>query len=124
MKDNRPVNLDFGTMRLPITAYTSITHRISGVILVVSAFLLLWALESSLQSADSFAALGEILGSPVAKFVAWGIATAMLYHSFAGVRHLIMDFGIGETLKGGVLGSRIVIVLSLISSAAVGISLW
>lgn len=124
MKDNRPVNLDIGTIRLPITAYTSITHRISGVILVVSAFILLWALDSSLQSEASFAAVGEVLGSPLAKFVAWGIATALLYHSFAGIRHLIMDFGIGETLKGGVLGARVVIVLSLIASILVGVSLW
>ena len=33
LKKNRPVNLDIGTIRLPITAYVSILHRVSGVVL-------------------------------------------------------------------------------------------
>ncbi|HEY1026500.1 MAG TPA: succinate dehydrogenase, cytochrome b556 subunit, partial [Pseudomonas sp.] len=35
MNSQRPVNLDLRTIKLPITAYTSILHRISGVILFV-----------------------------------------------------------------------------------------
>ncbi|RFQ09412.1 succinate dehydrogenase, cytochrome b556 subunit, partial [Pseudomonas sp. ATCC 13867] len=35
MNSKRPVNLDLRTIQLPITAYTSILHRISGVILFV-----------------------------------------------------------------------------------------
>ncbi|MBT6028363.1 MAG: succinate dehydrogenase, cytochrome b556 subunit, partial [Porticoccaceae bacterium] len=31
MDKKRPVNLDFGTIKLPITAYVSILHRVSGV---------------------------------------------------------------------------------------------
>jgi succinate dehydrogenase / fumarate reductase cytochrome b subunit len=124
VKDNRPVNLDISTIRLPITAYVSILHRISGVIMVVASFLLLWALDLSLSSAESFASLGDLLSSPLAKFVVWGIVTALIYHSFAGVRHLIMDFGVGETMEGGILGARLVFVLTAVSAVLVGVALW
>ncbi|MFT7287989.1 MAG: succinate dehydrogenase / fumarate reductase cytochrome b subunit [Halieaceae bacterium] len=124
MKDTRPVNLDIGTMKLPITAYASITHRVSGVVLVVAAFIMLWALEKSLASPEGFAALAASLGSPLAKFVAWGICTALIYHSLAGVRHVVMDFGIGESLEGGILSARILFVLAVVGSLITGVALW
>jgi len=124
VKDNRPVNLDIGTIRLPITAYASISHRVSGVALVVASFLMLWALDTSLSSAEGFAALGDILSSTLARVVTWAILVALLYHSIAGVRHLIMDCGVGETLEGGVLGARIVFVLSAAGAVLLGVALW
>jgi succinate dehydrogenase / fumarate reductase cytochrome b subunit len=124
VKDNRPVNLDIGTIRLPITAYASILHRVSGVIMVVASFLLLWALEQSLASPEGFASLGELLANPLVKFVVWGIATALIYHSLAGVKHLIMDFGIGETMEGGTLGARLVFGFTAVSAVLVGVALW
>ena len=124
MKDKRPVNLDIGTIRLPITAYASISHRVSGVVMVVASFLLLWALDASLSGPESFARLGELLASPLAKVVLWGIAVALIYHSIAGIRHLVMDFGVGETLEGGILGARIVFALTIVSAVLVGVFLW
>lgn len=124
MKDNRPINLDIATIRLPITAYASITHRISGVILVLAAFFLLWALDMSLASREGFDAVSGFLAKPLVKFVAWGIAVALIYHSLAGVKHLGMDFGLGETLEGGVLGARIVIALTAVGALLSGAALW
>ena len=124
MKDNRPVNLDIGTIRLPITALVSITHRVTGVILVVSSFLLLWALDMSLAGPQSFAALAGALDNVLVKFALWGICVALIYHSLAGVKHLIMDFGIGETMEGGVLLARMVIVLTVIGAALAGVAVW
>ncbi len=124
MKDNRPVNLDIGTIRLPVTAYASITHRITGVILVVSAFLMLWALDLSLASEDSFATLTSVLSHPIARFITWGICVGLIYHSLAGVKHLVMDFGIGETLEGGILGARLVFVLTAIGAVMAGVAIW
>jgi succinate dehydrogenase / fumarate reductase cytochrome b subunit len=124
VKDSRPVNLDIGTIKLPITAYASISHRVSGVALVAFSFVLLWAFDASLSSRDSFDALAEVLGSPVARAAMWVIGVALLYHSLAGLKHLIMDFGVGETLEGGILGARIVFVLTLVGAAALGVALW
>ena len=54
----------------------------------------------------------------------WGLVTALIYHSLAGVKHLIMDFGVGETMEGGVLGARIVIALSVVLSLLTVIWIW
>ena len=58
MDNKRPVNLDIGTIKLPITSYVSILHRVSGVILFFAVAIFLWMLESSLASEASFNQLG------------------------------------------------------------------
>ncbi len=124
VKDNRPVNLDIGTMRLPITAWASISHRASGVLLFAGIAVLLWMLDSSLSGPEGFAAVRECMDSFIAKLVVWVIVAGLIYHSLAGVKHLVMDFGIGETMAGGVLGARIVIVLSVILILLAGAWIW
>ena len=124
MKDKRPVNLDIGNMRLPVTAWASITHRATGVFLFAGMAFLIWALDASLKSPESFAALQDTLGSPLARLVLWAIVAALIYHSLAGVRHLIMDMGVGETMEGGTLGARIVIALAVVLTLLAGVWIW
>ena len=62
--------------------------------------------------------------SPLAKLVIWGLLSALLYHLVAGVRHLIMDMGIGETLEGGKLGSQIVLAVSAVVIVLAGVWIW
>ena len=96
MKTKRPVNLDIGSIKLPITSYVSILHRASGVVLFFVVALLLCAFDASLESEQSFDSLKQSLGSPVAQFFIWASLAALAYHFVAGIRHLIMDFGFGE----------------------------
>lgn len=124
VKDNRPVNLDIGTMRLPITAWASISHRASGVLLFAGIAVLLWLLDSSLSGPEGFAAVRDCLDNALTKLVIWVIVAGLIYHSLAGIKHLIMDFGIGETMEGGVLGARIVIVLFVVFTALAGVWIW
>jgi len=111
-------------MKLPITAYVSITHRLSGVFLFVISGLLIWALDMSLASEQSFDDLALTLSSPIAKTLLWAIATGLSYHALSGVKHIIMDFGYGETMEGGVLGARIVIALAITFAIVWGIVIW
>ncbi|AUY36485.1 succinate dehydrogenase, cytochrome b556 subunit [Pseudomonas soli] len=124
VKSQRPVNLDLRTIKLPITAYTSILHRISGVILFLGLAIMLYALGKSLGSEEGFAEVKACLTSPLAKLVTWGLLSGLLYHLVAGVRHLIMDMGGGETLEGGKLGSKIVIVISVVLIVLAGVWVW
>ena len=114
MKDTRPVNIDLTTIRFPLTAILSITHRITGVIIFVGVAILLYLLGLSLESAAGFAEAQRLLTLPVAKFVVWSIVAGRLYHIIAGTTHLIMDWGFGETLAGAVIGSRITLVLAIL----------
>ncbi len=125
MKDNRPVNLDLGTIALPITALVSILHRISGIALVAGVALLLWMLDQSLASEESFARLAALLeGSLVLRLVLWLVLAALIYHTLAGVKHLIMDLGIGESLEGGRRGAKIVIAAFVVLTLIAGVWLW
>ncbi|MYM62757.1 succinate dehydrogenase, cytochrome b556 subunit [Pseudomaricurvus sp. HS19] len=124
MNKNRPVNLDLATIKLPITAYVSILHRVSGVILFAGVAILLSMLDCSLDSAESFASLQNSLQQPLIQFLIWGTLAALAYHMVAGVRHLIMDCGIGETLEGGRLGAKILLVVAIVLIILAGVWVW
>ena len=106
-------------MRLPITAWAS-----SGVFLFIGTAVLIWMLDASLRSPESFASLQATLDSVPVKLVLWAILAGAAYHSIAGIKHLVMDFGIGETMEGGVLGARIVIALAAVFTLLAGAWIW
>ena len=124
MNSKRPVNLDLTTIAWPLPALTSGAHRITGVILFAGVGLLLWGLDLSLASEESFNSLKECLDGVFVKLIIWGILAALIFHLVAGVKHLLMDMGIGETLEGGLLGAKIVIAVSAVLIIAVGVWLW
>lgn len=124
MNKKRPVNLDIGTFRLPITAYVSILHRVSGVVLLAVTGLLLWMLDISLSSEEGFASIRAGFANPWLQLLLWGMLAAVAYHLVAGIRHMIMDFGIGESLEGGVLGARLVLVIAGLLILLAGVWIW
>jgi succinate dehydrogenase / fumarate reductase cytochrome b subunit len=111
-------------MRLPITAWISIAHRASGVFLFAGMAVLIWALDASLASPQSFADLQDCLASPLARLVIWAVVAGLIYHAVAGIKHLIMDLGIGETMEGGTLGAKIVIAVSVVLILLAGVWIW
>ena len=84
----------------------------------------MWMLDASLASEDSFLALRGILGEPLVQVVLWGVLAALAYHAVAGVRHLIMDLGIGESLEGGRTGAKLVLFFAVILMVLAGVWLW
>jgi succinate dehydrogenase / fumarate reductase cytochrome b subunit len=124
VKDTRPVNLDMTTIRLPLPAVVSILTRISGVVLFGAAAIMLWLLDHSLSDEAGFQEVGEILASPLAKAVLFAILFAVIYHALAGIKHLVADFGYGESLEGGVLGARLVIAATGILTVLAGVWIW
>ncbi len=85
---------------------------------------MLYAMDKSLASEEGFGEVKACLTSPLAKLIIWGLLSALLYHMVAGIRHLIMDSGVGETLEGGKLGSKIVIAVSVILILLAGVWIW
>jgi len=122
--DKRPVNLDIGTIDLPLPALASITHRITGVILVAGTAILLWLLDESLASEKGFNTLKTLASGFLVKLMVWGVLSALIYHSVAGIKHLIMDLGIGETLEGGQTGAKLVFAVSAMLIVLTGALIW
>jgi len=124
LNKKRPVNLDIGTIQLPVTAYVSILHRVSGVVLFAVVGLFLWILDSSLSSEESFNSIKEFTNIFVVQIIIWLSLAALIYHLVAGLRHLVMDYGYGETLSGGILGAKLVLISSIILMLMAGFWLW
>ncbi len=124
MKSQRPVNLDISTIKLPLPAIASITHRIAGIGIFAGIAFLLWGLGMSLESEASFNELKECLTSPVAKIITWIILAGFIYHFIAGMRHLFMDMGYFETLEGANMVAKVVIASSAILIALAGVWIW
>lgn len=124
MNKNRPVNLDIGTIALPITAYASILHRVSGVFLFAGVAVLLWLLDVSLSGEEGFGQVKALFDSFICKLIVWAVLAGLIYHTAAGIKHLIMDMGVGETMEGGSRGARIVFAISVILIVLVGAWVW
>ena len=124
MNKKRPVNLELSTIAFPVTAIVSITHRISGVALLAGVLILMWMLDTSLESEDGFVAVKSLLALPWVKLIIWFVLVALAYHLVAGIRHLIMDMGVGESLQGGRLGAKLTILLAVVLIVLAGVWLW
>lgn len=124
MNNKRPVNLDLRKFHFPLPAIVSILHRISGVLIFIGMAFLIYGLDLSLSGADGFAAVQSLMSGFFAKLIAWGILSALAYHLVAGTRHLIADAGVGESLHGAVLGSKIVVAVSVVLIVLLGVWIW
>ena len=108
----------------PITALSSILHRMTGVLLFFAIPFALWLLERSLTSPAEFTQVKLLLTGPLSQFLLWFVLSGLAYHIIAGIKHLLMDAGIGETLEGGVLASKLVVVLGVLSAIGLGVWVW
>lgn len=124
MTTKRPVNLNLLTIRFPITAIASILHRISGFILFLFIPIFLGLLAVSLKSPDSFFIVLSVLMHPLTKLIILALLFALFYHLLAGIRHLIMDAGMGENLPQARFSAGLVMCLAIVLTALMGIYLW
>jgi succinate dehydrogenase / fumarate reductase cytochrome b subunit len=124
VNEHRPINLDLTTMKYPPMAIASILHRISGVILFILFPVILYYLQLSLQSVDSFNHLQTMFHCICNKLVLWAFASAFIYHVIAGIRHVLMDFEVGDKLSSGRFGAIAVMVIAAILIIILGLWIW
>lgn len=125
MNDKRPVNLDLRTIKQPLPAITSILHRATGVILFVGVAFMLYAFDLSLDSQQGFSSVADTLSNSFfARLIAWGLVSALLFHFFAGIKHLVMDCGFCEELESAQLAAKATIALSIVTILLAGIWIW
>lgn len=106
MKSNRPVNLSLSTvlavnLKSPV-AIASILHRISGVLIFLLIPVLLYVLQQSLASEQAYLAVkADVLGGLIGGFLMFVALAGLIFHLIVGAKHLLQDFGVGESLQGG-----------------------
>jgi succinate dehydrogenase / fumarate reductase cytochrome b subunit len=121
---NRPKHLNLFQIRLPIPGIVSILHRISGASLFLMLPFLLYLLQQSLQSPDSYIHFRELVGHPLVKLVLLGLLWAFLHHFCAGIRYLTLDMHMGTDLAAARSSSYVVVGVSLVMTVILGVWLW
>jgi succinate dehydrogenase / fumarate reductase cytochrome b subunit len=99
-------------------------HRLSGAFIFFGVAVLLYLLELSLQSESGFALVLQLMDNLLVKLLVWAVVAGLLYHLIAGIKHLLMDLGIGETMKGGVIGASLTLLLSACAIVISGVWIW
>ena len=105
-----PVFLKLAQIRFPIGAIASIAHRVSGVLLFIALPVVSVLLDTSLRDEAGFASVRDLISSPLAVVAAGVLVWALVHHVLAGIRHLLMDVGIGGELERARASARLVLI--------------
>jgi len=124
MNKKRPKYLTLYQIKLPLPGLLSILHRISGLMLFLALPLLLWMLQASLRSIETYTRLLAVLAHPLLKLMLLGLLWAFLHHFCAGLRYLSIDLDYGVKLAQARASSKAVLVLSLALTVLIGVKLW
>ena len=124
MHKKRPKYLNLLKIRLPLPGWVSILHRISGAVLFLFIPFLLWLLQASLGSAESYEGFKNALANPLVKLVLFGLVWAFLHHLFAGIRYLALDMQLGIELGPARASSTTVLIVSIMLTLLIGVRLW
>ena len=111
-------------IRMPVSAWVSILHRISGALLFVALVWLLWMLDRSLSSEASFEKIRHYAGLWPVKLSLLALVWAFCPHFCAGIRYLFLDLDKGVDLATARLTSWIVLGASLGLTVFLGWKIW
>jgi succinate dehydrogenase / fumarate reductase cytochrome b subunit len=124
LKKPRPVWYNLSPVNQPLPAIVSILHRVSGAALFVGLAWLLYLLDASLGSAESFARFHSVATHPVAKLFLLGFSWAYLHHFCAGIRFLMHDMHKADDLQPARVTAGSVLGISLVLTVLVGVAIW
>ncbi|MES2130408.1 MAG: succinate dehydrogenase, cytochrome b556 subunit [Pseudomonadota bacterium] len=115
---------ELSNYRLPLAGIVSILHRISGFGMFLLLPFVLYLLEKSLLSEDTFAHFKGIADQAWVKLILLGLAWSYFQHFCAGVRHLFMDLHMGLDKDAARKSAASVLVVSLLLTAVVAYKLF
>jgi succinate dehydrogenase / fumarate reductase, cytochrome b subunit len=124
MNKKRPKHLALHLIRLPLPGIVSILHRVSGALLFFTLPLLLWMLQSSLLSIETYTELAGSLQHPAFKIFLLVGLWAFMHHFCAGLRYLAVDMHWISDLAQARNSSKVVMAVSLAMTVLVGAKLW
>jgi succinate dehydrogenase / fumarate reductase cytochrome b subunit len=120
-------NIDLMSIKsynFPITAISSILHRISGVVLLIAMPLGVVGMNYSLAGPSGYESTVSLLTAGWGSIFFWLFLSAITFHVYAGFRHMVMDIGFGESMKAAKFTSVLVIILGVVSAILWGWFLW
>ena len=115
----RPLSPHLQVYRLPLAAWLSISHRITGIGLTLGTLLLTWWVAAAAYGPDAYATFAGFIGSPFGYFILFGFSVALFFHLCNGIRHLLWDagknFSIADTKRSNVFVIAGTVILTAIA---------
>jgi len=111
-------------IRLPVSGWVSILHRISGALLFVAVLWLLWMLDLSLSSEAAFRKIQHYAQLWPVKLSLLVLLWAYCHHFCAGIRYLFLDLDKGVDKETAIFTSWVVFGASFALTALLGSMLW
>ena len=127
MKTDRPGSVGlWDTIRfnLSLVPMVSITHRVSGMTLFVGVAFALFLLDMAMTSEAGFDEAKLLLQQTFPKGLMLLLLATLMFHVFVGLKHLLLDLHIGDTVTASRLGSRLVLLLTAASVIILYLKLW
>lgn len=112
-KSQRPLSPHLQIYRPQLTSVLSITHRATGIALVVGTLVLVYWLLAAASGAEAYASAQYLLGSWPGRIVLLGFSYALFFHLCNGIRHLFWDVGLGFELKTVYASGTAVVIASI-----------
>jgi succinate dehydrogenase / fumarate reductase cytochrome b subunit len=131
-EDVKKARRQYGTMtfaqtvhyRLPLAAFSSLFHRVSGALLIFLLPFALYLLDKSLLSEISFEYFKGFASHWLSKLLILALVWGYLHHFCAGIRHLLMDMHVGLDKDSGRRSAVSVFVVSLSLTVLIALKLY
>ena len=120
----RPVFLNLLQIRLPVGGILSILHRVSGVLLVLSIPLMIWVVQLLNAGPQGYSRAMALFDQDGFRFLIFIVAWLLTQHSLSGIRHLLLDMGIGYDLPQARASAWAAFVCSLLMACWFAVLLW
>lgn len=124
---SRPLSPHLQIYRPQLTSVLSISHRLTGIGLMVGTLMLTAWLVSAASGASAYDGFRGFAGSFIGRLLLFGWSFCLFYHLLNGVRHLAWDVGWGFELKEAyatgwavVAGAGVLTLAAWIAAYAVG----
>ena len=118
--NDRPLSPHLGIWRWGPHMLVSILHRITGSgLAVVGLPVLTWWLLAVAGGPGAYATFSGWASHWIGLVVLVGLTWAFFQKTFAGIRHLVMDSGMGFELKSNKTGAIVTIVAAIVCTAAI-----
>ncbi len=112
VNNKRPVYLNLFKIRLPVAGMVSLAHRASGMLMFLAIPFMVYLLDLSVRSAESFEQAISLLQQPYIMAAGLLIVWAVAHHLFAGIRFLLIDADIGVDKKPATMTAWAVMLLA------------
>ena len=99
MKQNTTLSPHIQIYSFPIFAVLSILHRISGLVLLKATALIPLLVFFAISCPGLYDTIYDYLQSSWLRYILSIFFLALSFHIFSGIRHILMDLGIGFDLK-------------------------